>query len=835
MKKKFLLVSLMSFTVLLANLVGVFTYKTKNVESTSAQEITYEKVTSLSSISTGDKVILASKSDSFYHELMVYEDKSIGAYRRMNTSEFTGSFLFTVSIKGYTGFTFTINDEALRPKNRADATSNELCIFNSPNSNEWVVSFDESGNVRMYDGFSYLDYNELRYIYFTESSFVYSKTQLSSYLPIQIYKQVITYKVSYNANGGTGEMADSNGVVSANAFTCPIGKRFVHWNTASDDSGTTYSPGDTITSDLVLYAIYEWNSYSVSSSISNGRLSSLENITDGVLSLTIIPANKHAHLPESVTVMMGERDISSDVDYNPSTGEISYSPVAGDIYISAVCPFIYEHEGTEEDPFDVIEGLQKCVETGTTQTQEEFVVKGIISFVNNVNFGTMFNNATYFISDDGSRNDELEIYRGYYIDHADFTEETAKLMKPGMLVAVKGYLVNYKGNTKEMTTNNYIVEIKNESDFEFDVKLNYTNSIFLLGSKGNITITLPDGFVYKQTPDYKDDKSFVSSNPDVFVAGFNMRESTSTGLKFYDWKAVGLGSTITVLTVKGYLDVPPGDPMYGKLAIGVKRLSVSVYENKNSVEIRTLGASLEEGEYSTERVLYRGQIWGYDGYTLDVSDGVYAKTMLIYFGSSNVSVLEEIYAQGGRYKCGLTVWLLCQYAKKNGEVQLVNPSLFTNCSLIPITIKDTARQFLADTGSTCSYILEGEHYHPWETNEEYYERSKENYESLFYRFFVMGPYWEDISSADKESLVNAVADKEGTHIQQMLARYDYIVAKYGITNYIGREITPLQMSILLKINSENSASTILIITIMFVATSSCLVLIVIKKRKQIHK
>ncbi len=835
MKKKTLFVSLMSFSVLLANLVGIFSYRTKNVESTSAQEITYEKVTSLSSISTGDKVIFTGKSDSFYYELMVYQDKSIGAYRRMYTSEFTGSFLFTVSITGYTSFTFTINDEALRPKNREDAASNELCIFNSPNSNEWVVSFDESGNVRMYDSFSYLDYSEKRYIYCTDSSFVYSKTQQAGYFPIQIYKQVITYKVSYDANGGTGEMDDSNNYISENAFTCPTGKRFIHWNTSSDDSGTTYRPGDPVNSDLVLYAIYDWNTYFVDASVINGRVSSLEDITVGVLNTKIIPANRHCQLPDSVSVMMGETDISNDVEYDSSTGEISYSPVAGDIHISAICPFIYEHAGTVEDPFDVIEGLQKCVETGTTQTQEEYVVKGIISFVNNVNNGTMYNNATYFISDDGSRNDELEIYRGYYIDHADFTEETAKLMKPGMLVTVKGYLVNYKGNTKEMTTDNYLVEIKNESDFEFDVKLNYTSSIFLLGSKGNITITLPDGFVYKQTSDYKDDKSFVSSNPDVFVAEFDMHEITSTGLKIYDWKAVGLGSTVAVVTVKGYLDVPQGDPMYGKLAIGVKRLSVSVYENKTSAQIRTLGASLEEGEYSTERVLYRGQIWGYNGYTLDVSDGVYAKTMLIYFGSSNASVLEEIYAQGGQYKCGLTVWLLCQYSKKNGEIQLVNPALFTSCSLIPITINDTARQFLVDTGSTCSYISEGEHYHPRLTDEEYYEQSKENYENLFYRFFVIGPYWKDISSTDKESLVNAASDEEGTHIQQMLARYDYIVAKYGVTNYIGREITPLQMSNLIQINSENSASIILITVITFVAISSCLVLLIIKKRKQIHK
>lgn len=75
-----------------------------------------------------------------------------------------------------------------------------------------------------------------------------------------------TYTVTYNANGGTGTMTDpsspyANGAsvtVLSNTFTPPTGQTFTHFNTKSDNSGTTYNPADTfaIYEDTVLYAIW---------------------------------------------------------------------------------------------------------------------------------------------------------------------------------------------------------------------------------------------------------------------------------------------------------------------------------------------------------------------------------------------------------------------------------------------------------------------------------------------------------------------------------------------------------------------------------------------------
>ena len=71
-----------------------------------------------------------------------------------------------------------------------------------------------------------------------------------------------TYTVSFNANGGTGSMADVTGVsagaytLPANGFTAPDGKQFKGWSTGASGAvieGTTYN----VTGDVTLYAIWE--------------------------------------------------------------------------------------------------------------------------------------------------------------------------------------------------------------------------------------------------------------------------------------------------------------------------------------------------------------------------------------------------------------------------------------------------------------------------------------------------------------------------------------------------------------------------------------------------
>lgn len=75
--------------------------------------------------------------------------------------------------------------------------------------------------------------------------------------------------LTYNANGGSGEMAAQEETVALgetaeftvgeNGFTAPEGKEFQEWNTKADGTGTTYAPTATLTTgeSLTLYAIWK--------------------------------------------------------------------------------------------------------------------------------------------------------------------------------------------------------------------------------------------------------------------------------------------------------------------------------------------------------------------------------------------------------------------------------------------------------------------------------------------------------------------------------------------------------------------------------------------------
>ena len=76
------------------------------------------------------------------------------------------------------------------------------------------------------------------------------------------------YTVTYDANGGTGTMTDSNSPYNSGATVTVLGNQFtyegydfVNWNTAADGSGTDYDEDDTftITANTTLYAQWTAN------------------------------------------------------------------------------------------------------------------------------------------------------------------------------------------------------------------------------------------------------------------------------------------------------------------------------------------------------------------------------------------------------------------------------------------------------------------------------------------------------------------------------------------------------------------------------------------------
>ena len=104
-----------------------------------------------------------------------------------------------------------------------------------------------------------------------------------------------TYTVSFNANGGTGTMANVTGVTSSYTlptctFTAPTNKQFKGWATSA--SGTVITGTSiTVTADTTLYAIWEpipATTYTVSFN-ANGGTGTMADVT-GVTSSYTLPA-----------------------------------------------------------------------------------------------------------------------------------------------------------------------------------------------------------------------------------------------------------------------------------------------------------------------------------------------------------------------------------------------------------------------------------------------------------------------------------------------------------------------------------------------------------------
>ena len=108
--------------------------------------------------------------------------------------------------------------------------------------------------------------------------------------------------------------------------------------------------------------------------------------------------------------------------------------------------------GTLDNPFTV-SGVNKYVKTlgSDVQSPNEVYVKGKISQIADAGTfteGGTFGNATFYISDDGTTNNEFYCYRILYLGNKKFKAGQTDI-KVGDDVIVCGKVVNYKGNTPE--------------------------------------------------------------------------------------------------------------------------------------------------------------------------------------------------------------------------------------------------------------------------------------------------------------------------------------------------------------------------------------------------
>lgn len=114
--------------------------------------------------------------------------------------------------------------------------------------------------------------------------------------------------------------------------------------------------------------------------------------------------------------------------------------------------------GTEADPYNVAAALNLIKAMSQDDVTDEIFVKGKISTIDKVDVN--YGNAVYYISDDGSSSNQLQVFRGLYLGGAKFTQEDQ--IKVGDEVIVKGKCKNFKGNTPEFEAGSIITSLNGQ-------------------------------------------------------------------------------------------------------------------------------------------------------------------------------------------------------------------------------------------------------------------------------------------------------------------------------------------------------------------------------------
>ncbi|MCR5180286.1 MAG: hypothetical protein K6C30_03620 [Bacteroidaceae bacterium] len=109
--------------------------------------------------------------------------------------------------------------------------------------------------------------------------------------------------------------------------------------------------------------------------------------------------------------------------------------------------FVLPHGQSADDPFSVAEAIAKCEASGGTSDGVIYFAKGYISSIKEVS--TSYGNATFKMSDDGTENGAITVFRSYSLDNQKFVSEDE--IAVGDEVIVCGKLVNYTDKDGNVT------------------------------------------------------------------------------------------------------------------------------------------------------------------------------------------------------------------------------------------------------------------------------------------------------------------------------------------------------------------------------------------------
>ena len=154
--------------------------------------------------------------------------------------------------------------------------------------------------------------------------------------------------------------------------------------------------------------------------------------------------------------------------------------------------------GTAEDPYNAVAANQLGESLEADAKSETVYVKGIVSRIDEVET-EKYGNAIFYISEDGTTNNQFYVFHCYGLGGEKFTSEDE--LKVGDEVIVCGQITNFKGNTVELAQGGYIYSLNGtvvskgesgEGEGTLESPYNVAKALSLISSGAND----PDAEVY---------------------------------------------------------------------------------------------------------------------------------------------------------------------------------------------------------------------------------------------------------------------------------------------------------------------------------------------------
>ena len=421
-----------------------------------------------------------------------------------------------------------------------------------------------------------------------------------------------------------------------------------------------------------------------------------------------------------------------------------------------------------KQPYTVAEA-RAAIDANSCVTNVE--TSGIICQIDSYN--STYKSIQYWISDDGSTTDMLEVYSGKGLNGADFSAVTD--IEVGAIVTVKGNLKKYN-STYEYDVSSQQTSYLVKTLTGITISGSMTKTMYSDGSQWN-----PVGLVV--TAHYNDNTSgdvtggvTWTYNPAVPTLGTTSVVATAS---FGGFTASSSAQAVTVATTP-YTNGLPYKMYYENTQLSTKQYFIGAmgtgtqqyYGTTSTDKTQAVDVYFENHTGGGQNIYFENNSVKNYIYVNKVVSG----TDTHYNFAFNTSVPSVGWGYNGTcitYEIDGTDYTIGSYGTHT--TVSASPTSYSNNYFIEFELSDSV------TATTFA--------------EDFLQHMTCDATGASAPTFASGYTWADfqvtfsqLPSGEQQTLQNATANESGTTVEQAMARYDYVVAKYGYTNFIGRTI-----------------------------------------------